>query len=218
MSCAEIEILICDYVDGTLAPAEKAEVERHFAECPACFELARDSAAAVAFIGRAADVEPPPELITRILFEAPWSAGKPKTKARTWVVALLSPILQPRFAMSMAFTILSLAMLGQLLVPGGLRQPKLSDLEPARILTGLEQNVYRAWARTVKFYDNLKFVYQVQTTLREWQQQNEEQQSTPGQDAPGQGQDDHKLPVRSAPEPSVTPGTGPDPQTPGGIR
>ena len=32
-----------------------------------------------------------------------------------------------------------------------------------------------AWDRTVKFYDNLKFVYQIQTTLREWQQQDEEQ-------------------------------------------
>ena len=72
MNCAEIEILICDYVDGTLAADQKAEVERHLAECPACAELARDSAAAVAFIERAAEVEPPPELITRILFDAPW--------------------------------------------------------------------------------------------------------------------------------------------------
>ena len=51
MNCAELEILICDYVDGTLAPAEKAEVERHLTACPTCAELARDSAAAVNFIG-----------------------------------------------------------------------------------------------------------------------------------------------------------------------
>ena len=41
MNCAEIEILICDYLDGTLSADRKAEVERHFAECPACAELAR---------------------------------------------------------------------------------------------------------------------------------------------------------------------------------
>ena len=185
MSCAEIEGQICDYVDGTLAPAARAVVERHLTECPACAELARDSAAAVAFIGRVADVEPPPELITHLLFDAPWSKGKPRSKVRPWVAALVSPILQPRFAMGMAFTILSLAMLAQLLMPGGLRQPKLSDLEPARIWAGLEQNVYRVWARSVKYYDNLKVVYQIQTTLREWQQQNEEQQSAPGQDDSG---------------------------------
>ena len=51
-------------------------MERHLAECPACAELARDSAAAVAFMERAAEVEPPPELITRILFDAPWSKAK----------------------------------------------------------------------------------------------------------------------------------------------
>jgi len=193
-------------------------VEQHLTDCPACAELARDSADALAFIARAADVEAPPELITRLLFDAPWSKGKPKSKARTWVAALLSPILQPRFAMGMAFTILSLAMLAQLLVPGGLRQPTLSDLEPARIWAGLEQNVYRAWARSVKYYDNLKVVYQIQTTLREWQQQNEEQQSAPGQDAPGRNTDDRKLPVRPATEPGVTPGAEPQPNSPGGFR
>ncbi len=52
-------------------------MERHLAECPACAELARDSAAAVAFMERAAEVEPPPELMTRILFDAPWRKEKP---------------------------------------------------------------------------------------------------------------------------------------------
>ncbi len=81
MNCADIEILICDYVDGTLDPAQKAELERHLSQCPACAELAQDSAAAVGFIERAADVEPPPELITRILFDAPW--GKEKTDRKS---------------------------------------------------------------------------------------------------------------------------------------
>ena len=55
----------------------------------------------------------------------------------------------------------------------------MSDLEPAEVWAGLEDRAYRAWARTVKFYDNLKVVYQIQTTLREWQQQDEEQQAAP---------------------------------------
>ena len=76
MNCADFEILICDYVDGTLTAERKSAVERHLAQCPACAELARDSAAAVAFMERAAEVEPPPELITRILFEAPWSKDR----------------------------------------------------------------------------------------------------------------------------------------------
>src|ERR1041385_7420987 len=54
MNCAELETLICDYVDGTLAPAQRAEVETHLVQCPGCAEMARDSAAAVAFMARAA--------------------------------------------------------------------------------------------------------------------------------------------------------------------
>src|SRR5581483_7001542 len=105
MNCAEAEILICDY--ATLSSAERFELERHLGECPACAELAKDSAEALAFMERAAEVEPPPELITRILFDAPW--GKPqKSKTRNWVTEMLAGFLQPKFAMSMALTILSL--------------------------------------------------------------------------------------------------------------
>jgi hypothetical protein len=187
MNCADVEILICDYLDGTLAAERKAAVEGHLAQCPACAELARDSAAAVEFMERAADVEPPPELITRILFDAPWSKERTKPEgARSWLAGILSPIWQPRFAMSMAMTVLSVALL-------------LRFVAPAEVWAGLEDRAYRAWGRTVKFYDNLKFVYQIQTTLREWQQQGEDQQSAPVPEAPERKTDEHKLPVKANP-------------------
>jgi hypothetical protein len=216
MTCADLEILICDYVEGTLAPADKAEVERHLAECPACAELARDAAAGFAFMERAADVELPPELVTRILFEAPWAKNKSRTGgARRWVQAILSPILQPRFAMGMAMTILSLAMLANFVAP--IRHLQPSDLEPAKVWAGFEARTYRTWARTVKFYNNLKFVYQIQTTLHEWQQQNLEQQSAPDRDAPAGNTDERKLPVKPASEPGATaPEAGSGPNRSGG--
>jgi anti-sigma factor RsiW len=188
MNCAEIEILICDYVDGTLSPADKAAVERHLATCDACAELARDSASAVAFMERAAEVEPPPELITRILFDAPWSKGKQRSKPREWAVALLSPILQPKFAMGMAMTILSISMLARFVMP--VRQLRPADLRPTEVWAGIEDRAVRTWARTVKFYENLKFVYQIQTTLKEWQQQSDDQKPAAGKP------DDRKLPVK----------------------
>ena len=194
MNCADIEILICDYVDGTLAAAQKAEVERHFATCPACAELARDSASAVAFIESAADVEPPPELITRILFDSPWSKGKQKSKLREWTSALLSPILQPKFAMGMAMTILSLSMLARF-VP--VRQLRPADLRPSEVWNGIATRAEYTWGRTVKFYENLKIVYQIQTTLKEWQQQTDEQK--PADEKP----DERKLPVKSPASPSA---------------
>ncbi|HTS25247.1 MAG TPA: anti-sigma factor [Bryobacteraceae bacterium] len=216
MNCADLEILICDYVDGTLSSDRKAEVERHLAECPACAELARDSAAAVQFMDRAADVEPPPELVTRILFDAPWSKGKAKSKLRVWTMAILSPFLQPKYAMGMAMTILSLSMLAKFVAP--VRQPKLSDLRPSLVWAGLEDRAIRAWARTVKFYDNLKVVYQIQTTLREWQQQDEERQPANDRKSSEPKPDDRKLPVKPAPQGATPPGDAPLSNPPGEPR
>jgi hypothetical protein len=195
MNCAELELLICDYVEGGLTPAERARVEHHLAECPACAELARDSAAAVAFMERATDLEPPPELITRILFDAPWihgkakvdSHGRPKAGWRNWFSTLSSVLLQPRLAMGMALTVLSLA-----IVARPVRQLQLSDIEPAKVWGGIEDRAYRSWQRTVKFYENLKWVYEIQTTLHEWQQQDEDLRNEPKKD-------DRKLPVKEIP-------------------
>ena len=96
MTCANFEIALCDYLDGTLAPAEKAEVEQHMSTCASCAELARDAGAAIAFIERVADVEPPPELVTR-MFAIP---GMPEARAsirrgiRSWFRNLMQPMLQ----------------------------------------------------------------------------------------------------------------------------
>jgi hypothetical protein len=208
MKCEDAELLICDY--ATLSSADRFELERHLADCPACAELARDSAAALTFIERAATVEPPPELITKILFEAPWAAGKTKAKAgRGWMAKLLGPLLQPRFAMGMAMTILSISMLARFI--GVPRELRPADFEPAKIWAGMEDRAVRTWARTVKFYDNLKFVYQIQTTLRQWQQQDTEQRPVPKTD-------ERKLPTK-APVPSGAPASNtPSPNGGGGSR
>src|ERR1700732_3090643 len=101
MNCAELEVLICDYVDGTLDAAGRAVVERHLAECPACASLAADSAEAVRFMECAAAVRPPPQLITRILFDAPWRKHAQASGVRGWLDRIFSPLLQPRLVMGM---------------------------------------------------------------------------------------------------------------------
>uniref|UniRef100_Q02AX5 Putative transmembrane anti-sigma factor n=1 Tax=Solibacter usitatus (strain Ellin6076) TaxID=234267 RepID=Q02AX5_SOLUE len=199
MNCAELEILICDYVDGTLSATQKAVVESHLKDCPACAELARDSAEAVAFMERAADVEPPPELITRILFQAPRVKEEVAGKERGWLGRLFAPVLQPRFVMGAAMTVLSFSMLTRF-VP--VRQLKPSDLRPSEVWASLDDRSHRAWARTVKYYENLKVVYQIQTLLRDWQQQSED--SKPAESAQPKP-DDRKLPVKAPPAPDGRP-------------
>jgi anti-sigma factor RsiW len=176
MTCADLEILLCDYVDGTLAPDARREVERHVAQCAKCAELARDVSATVEFIGRAELVEPPPELLTRILFELP-SAHHARARQpgafRRFLHSWLQPVLQPRFAMGFAMTILSFSLLGKF---AGIspRQLTLDDLRPAKVWQAVDDKAYRAWQRTVKFYENLRFVYEIQTQLRDWKQREQE--------------------------------------------
>ena len=63
MNCTDFEILLCDYMDGTLDEARRSELEAHQRECASCAELAKDVAGAVAFVARVPHVEPPPELL-----------------------------------------------------------------------------------------------------------------------------------------------------------
>ena len=212
MNCAELELLICDYVDGTLSADMKSTVESHLTQCPACAELARDSASAVAFMETAAEVGPPPELVTRILFDAPWRKNKITKGVRARVKGWFGPILQPRFVMGAAMTILSFSILARF---APVRPIKASDLQPSAVWHGLENRVMDAWDRSVKFYDNLKFVYQIQTTLREWQQQDEEQRPVKSRKAGTT--EDHKLPLKSAPGGgAVSPPPGGEPANAGG--
>ena len=205
MNCAELEILICDYVDGTLPAAEMSAVKRHLDECPSCAELARDSAAAVGFMQRAADVDPPPELITKILFDAPWTKRSKKLDAFGWLGKAVGRVVQPRIVMGAAMTILSFSMLSRF-IP--MQQLKPADLKPAAVWAGLDDRAHRAWARTVKYYENLKVVYQIQSLLREWQQQEDEQKPAAAAQPKA---DDRKLPVKG-----LAPGGAPNSNPTGG--
>ena len=115
MTCAELEILLCDYVDGTLRGEEKTALESHLAGCSACAELAKDVAGVTAFIETVAPAEPPAELLTRILHELP--TGRPATEKRSWWQKLFGgwvhAILQPRYVMGMAMTVLSFSMIAK---------------------------------------------------------------------------------------------------------
>jgi len=181
VNCADVEILLADFVDGTLRGDAAAALEAHLAGCAACRELARDSAEAVAFMERAAVVEAPPELVTRILFEVtvgPSRAVIKPSMVRRLFGRWLEPILQPRFAMGMALTILSFAIIGR---STHVRQLTPSDLDPVKVWTAAEDRVVRWYNRGVKYYESMRVVYEIQTRLKEWA---EEQPAQPAQTAP----------------------------------
>ena len=177
MNCADIEVLLCDYVDETLRGTQRSAIEEHLAGCEGCRELAKDAAGAVEFMSRAAVVEPPPELMTRLMFQLPsvkqeLRPGWVRRKFGNW----LSPIVQPRVAMSMAMTVLSFGMLSTC---SGVqpRQLKPSDLNPVNVAMTVEDRFMRTWSSTVKYYDSLRFVYEIQSQIKDWRDQAAQNQA-----------------------------------------
>jgi len=170
-NCADVEILLADYIDQVLLDRDVADLKAHFAICPACKELAADAAAAVAFMERAEVPEPPPELVNRILFEIGNNTGHEVVKPPVWQRFFgkgLRPFLQPRFAMGMAMTMLSF---GMLLRMEGVRE--WADLSPANLYAEAEDRVTRLWDRGVKHYQSLKLVYEIQSRYQQWAAEQE---------------------------------------------
>jgi anti-sigma factor RsiW len=174
MHCSDIEILLAEYVDGTLQAGTKSAVENHLANCKGCRELAEDAAGAVAFMARTASVDAPPQLLTQILFHAP--AMKPTLARRLFGRVLggwIEPVLQPRMAMGMGVAALSFFMLRP-----GVRQLTPSDLNPVKVWTAAENRANRIWERGVKSYENLRMVYEIETRLNQWREEAPVEQAT----------------------------------------
>jgi hypothetical protein len=200
MTCAEFEVLLCDYLDGTLDAAERQSLEAHRDQCAGCRQFALDVAGAMAFIERAADVEPPPELLTRIAFEIP--TGRSHATKRPGLLSLIAgwfrPVLQPKFAMGMAMTILSFSLLGRF---AGIepRQLKPSDLSPTAVWAAAEDRLHKTWDRVVRYYEGLKVVYEVQTRLRELREQEDERVKAETQKPPASTEPVKQQPAQGQP-------------------
>lgn len=170
MTCAELESLLADYVDDTLAPVNRAALELHASACKSCSELVRDVTGAVRFIKGVDEISPPPELVTRIAYQVPVGRtrepldrpGLLASLARKW----LQPFLQPRWVMGMAMTILSFSMLDRCT---GIRVQRIdaADLNPIRVWGGIEDKAIRIKDRAVKNYENLRLVYEIETRLND---------------------------------------------------
>ena len=189
MNCADFEILLADHLDGTLPASSGAAFEEHAKSCAACAQLKADAAGAVKFLERVPQVEAPPQLVTRLLFEISSGPSRKLVKpslARRLFGPWIEPILQPRFAMGMAMTVLFFAMLGR--VTGvQVRQLKPSDLDPVKVWMTTEDRVHRVWDRGMKYYDNLRLVYLIQTRLKEWSDDQPEQAANGASVAPAPG-------------------------------
>jgi hypothetical protein len=178
MNCAEFESALADYLDNTLAASERVALEQHASLCANCREFMADATGGLNFLERVPDVAPPPELVTRIAFYIPAGRTRHLSEGQGIISRLaakwLQPVLQPRLAMGLAMTVLSFAMLERC-TGVQIQHIQPADLNPVRIWGGLEDKTLRAKDRLVKYYENIRLVYEIETRLKDLQEQETSQ-------------------------------------------
>jgi hypothetical protein len=186
-SCEETDAQLCDYLDGTLASEARAKLESHAASCARCASMVASVSELVRNLHRLEPLKESPHLSSKIL-EATIGPGRFKAGWRMWL-GWLRPISQPRFSYGAVSVLVTVIVVSQAL---GIqwRKPVLADLNPVNLVHTANRRAHQAYARSVKFIDDLRLVYEIQTRLHpenEPQQTEEPANATPGQTmAPGQ--------------------------------
>lgn len=159
-SCAQIEERLSDYLDGLLEEAEIQEYAAHLGSCARCAPLARQVAHTVGRLRSLKAEELPQRLIPRIL---DLTLG-PQTAKRDWRSWLLI-LWQPRFAMGAVTVFASLFILFQ---TTGVRPGNLTwaSLNPMSLYRGADRHAHLVFARSVKFVNDLRVVYEIQSRLQ----------------------------------------------------
>jgi hypothetical protein len=149
--------------------------------CQLCGPLLSEAEAGHTWLKSTAEVEPPPELVTNILLRTSGvvsaqrhAAGKSESgswmaRIRNWAAVIGSPVVamarQPRFAMSfgMAFFTLSVTL--------SLAGVKLSDLRHLDLRpSAIRRTYYETSGRVVKYYENIRFVYEIESRVRQFKE------------------------------------------------
>ncbi len=176
MRCSEFDTLLSQAIDGSLVGERLHSFEAHAGECGVCGPLLQEAEAGRSWLKSLEQVEPPAMLVTNILLKtsgvAPGRVGEKLPFGERlvgWITSAVAPVFgvirQPRFAMSfgMAFFTLSVT----LSIAGvRLRDIRHLDLRP----TAVRHTYYETQGRVVKYYENIRFVYEIQARVRQFKQ------------------------------------------------
>ncbi|MCW5966225.1 MAG: hypothetical protein KIT83_19460 [Bryobacterales bacterium] len=211
MTRAELEAKIADYLDGTLAETEVAAFEQYLPLYPDLAELVQDAGEAMEMLKQVDAPEPPPAFYARLeiaMTEARRSTRRETRNAGifTSLAAFFAPMLQPRFVMGMAMTILSVSMIGQL-TGTRIDQVSASDLKPAAIWSAVGYRAERVWDRATKYYESLRVVYEMRTRVQEWTDQLEQERQRAASRL-GDPETELNSPPDTVPPDTVPPDTG----------
>jgi len=211
-ACKEWEMQLTDALDGLLPPPEEARFVAHKAGCPACavlYEEARKGREWLEFLSP--EPEPPEGLLAKILattgpgHASDHRAGAllPASPASEALPAFVPPVwqqpgflarvragVQPRLLMTAAMTFFSIAMTMNL-TGMQVKDLRMADLRPRALRSYMERQLNMASVPIVRYYDHLRFVYELEAQVRQFRNQAE---------------DENRGVEQPKPSPSVTPG------------
>lgn len=233
-ACGQWETLLADAMDGQLRPEDESTFSSHMATCASCtemFEQVRRGREWLEFL--APEPEVPGDLLEKILMETGHgkldsgklviadgpAAGNVVTMIPAWqrpgFKGTLRRFAEPRLLMTAAMAFFSIALTLSLT---GIRisSIKMVDLRPSSVRSMLEKRIMTASTPIIRYYDHLRFVYEMESTMRELRRSTQTQQSTPPAQnqtqpaAPADGQSHHKdggtkLNPKDAPQQTVNP-------------
>jgi hypothetical protein len=209
IECAEFEALLSDAIDSDtqLSPARKQRFEAHRRVCGVCGPLFADVQAGQQYLRSLETVEPPAYLVHNILAATTGVVSRRPQAAsvdgrttpfgerlREWWDSLFTPVAafvrQPRFAMSFGMIFFSSSLILNL---AGVKPSDVAkvDLRPSAV-----RHAYNdAQIKVVKYYDNIRFVYEIESKLRELRRA-----STPAEPGPKEQKENRKNNTSGQPE------------------
>ena len=191
MQCAEFEALLGEALDHTLSGQKLESFQSHARACMVCGPMLAEVDAGKRWLGTLTEVEPPPSLVHKILLattrqESREAQNKPEHSWKHLLLGWLTPFTavarQPRFAMSFGMAFFSLS------VTLSMAGVKVSDLRHVDLRpTAIRRTYYETAGRMVKYYENIRLVYEIESRVREFKRA-----TTPAQPAPREQNKDHK--------------------------
>jgi hypothetical protein len=184
IECTEFEALVGDALDGLLSSARRESFDAHRRVCSICSPLFAEVQAGREWLRALEVVEPPVHLVHNILAA---TSGVVSTRARmaaadgrttpfgermrerwdSFFAPVAGFVRQPRFAMSFGMIFFSFSLVLNL---AGFKASDVAriDLRPAAV-----RHAYNdAQIKVVKYYDNIRFVYEIESKLRELKRAN----------------------------------------------
>jgi hypothetical protein len=199
IECSQFEALLSEALDGQLSGSRKQSFEAHGRVCAVCGPLLADAVAGRQWMKSLEEVEPPPHLLHNILAStsgisstrlrvATPERGKAGVgeRLRQWWDAFITPtaafVRQPRFVMSFGMIFFSFSLI---LSTAGVKPADMANinLRPS----ALKRTYYTTQGKVIKFYENIRVVYEFESRVREFKKS-----TTPAEPGPAKPNQNRK--------------------------